>query len=149
MSQTENTKPKIVIADYGTGNLNSVKRVLERMSVDLVISSSAADIAAADKIVLPGVGHFDTAMENLQRLDLVESLNDAVLERKKPVLGICLGMEVMAAASEEGERPGLGWIDAYNVRFRIEDPSLLQSSAYGMEHALDSPAEPATRWGPE
>ena len=113
--------PRIVIVDYGTGNLNSVKRTLDRLRVTCVVSPHARDIADADKIILPGVGHFGRAMLRLKELGLVDALNEAVLDRRTPILGICLGMEVMAKASEEGDTPGLGWLDAEAVRFKISD----------------------------
>ncbi len=112
---------KIVIVDYGMGNLNSVKRKLSRIKIDARISSDPYDIAAADKLILPGVGHFSTAMENLRSLNLIDSLNDFAVIRKKPVLGICLGMQLMAQRSEEGNVNGLGWFDADVVRFKIKD----------------------------
>jgi glutamine amidotransferase len=115
------TKPKIIVLDYGTGNLSSVKRVFERLSVEVIVSSSPGDVETADKIVMPGVGHFDTAMAHLRKLDLIDALDRAVLIRRRPILGICLGMEVMAADSEEGRASGLGWLDAKAVRFSISD----------------------------
>lgn len=83
------------------------------------VSSSAQDIETADKIILPGVGHFATAMSSLARLDLLEKLHDSVLVRQKPVLGICLGMEIMAGKSEEASGAGLGWLDADAVRLSV------------------------------
>jgi len=106
----------VVIVDYGTGNLNSLNRALGGIGARSVISSSAEVIAGADKIILPGVGHFGTAMYNLELLDLVETLHELVLIKQKPVLGICLGMELMAKGSDEAETPGLGWIDAQAIR---------------------------------
>lgn len=111
----------LVIVDYGTGNLNSVRRSLGRLGVQCVISSDPADIFRADKIVLPGVGHFGTAMSNLGELNLLDALHEAVLVKQKPILGICLGMELMARTSEEGNATGLGWFDAEMVRFNISD----------------------------
>ncbi len=111
----------LVIVDYGTGNLNSVRRGLDRLGVNSLISADPADIARADKIVMPGVGHFGTAMVNLRRLNLIDALNEAVLTKQKPILGICLGMELMARASEEGDASGLGWFDAEMVRFNMSD----------------------------
>lgn len=112
---------KIVIVDYGMGNLNSVKKRLDRMKVDSVISSAPEDIVNSQKIILPGVGHFAKAMFNLKELNLLDVLNEAVLIKKKPILGICLGMQLMAKSSEEGEADGLGWFDAEVTRFQVSD----------------------------
>lgn len=89
------------------------------MGIGSVISSSANDIANASKIILPGVGHFDTAMSKLNSLNLTDVLNEQILVKQKPVLGICLGMELMAQSSEEGDVSGLGWLGAHAVRFDI------------------------------
>ncbi len=113
--------PRVVIVDYRTGNSNSVKRSLDRLGCPSIISSQIQDVTQADKIVLPGVGHFRTAMVNLSELGLLDALNEAVLIKRKPVLGICLGMELMAMTSEEGNAHGLQWLDAKVVRFK---PSL-------------------------
>jgi glutamine amidotransferase len=113
---------QLLIVDYGTGNLHSVRQCLRRIGVEPVVSSAAADIVACDKLILPGVGHFGRAMEKLSDLGLIEPLHTAVLERKKPILGICLGMELMARKSEEGNAEGLGWFDAEMTRFKTSDP---------------------------
>ena len=110
---------RIVIVDYCTGNLNSIKRTLDRIGGLSIISSQVKDVSAADKIILPGVGHFAKAMVNLKVLGLLDALNEAVLIKRKAVLGICLGMELMALTSEEGNTPGLQWLDAGAVRFKI------------------------------
>lgn len=111
----------VVIIDYGTGNVNSVKRVLDRLGVRSVVSASAPDVVDADKIILPGVGHFAKAMSKLREIGLLEALNEAVIVKRTPVLGICLGMELMAMRSEEGDAQGLGWLDAEAVRFEVSD----------------------------
>ncbi len=103
------------------GNLNSVKRILDRMKVDAAISSNPQDIINARKLILPGVGHFGKAMSNLKKLSLTDALNEAVLVGKIPVLGICLGMQLMAAKSDEGDAEGLGWFDAEVVKFKSAD----------------------------
>lgn len=121
--------PRILILDYGTGNLTSVRRKLDRMGVRSSVSSAPDDVAAADKIILPGVGHFGKAMANLVKLRLIDALNDAVLAKRKPVLGICLGMELMAETSEEGDASGLAWLDAETVRFDLGD-----STQYKIPH---------------
>ena len=110
-----------VIVDYRMGNTGSVKRKLDRIGVDSKISFAPNDIASADKLILPGVGNFKKAMENLDSLNLLEVLNEAVLVKKKPILGICLGMQLMAKCSEEGHANGLGWFDAEVVRFKVSD----------------------------
>jgi glutamine amidotransferase len=112
---------KLVIVDYGMGNLNSVKRTLDRMKVDSVISSNPKDILGSDKIILPGVGHFAKAMSNLKELDLIDTLHEAVLVKQTPILGICLGMQLMTKGSEEGNAVGLGWFDAEVIKFQVSD----------------------------
>src|ERR1051325_10042204 len=110
----------IVIVDYGMGNLASVLNMLKRAGAEALISSDSAVIAKATKLILPGVGAFDNAMDNLARLNLISVLNRKVLEERTPILGICLGVQLFTRRSEEGQRPGLGWIDAETRRFRLE-----------------------------
>lgn len=112
---------KIVIIDYEMGNLNSVKRKLGRIGIDALISNLPEDILKADKLILPGVGHFQKAIENLKKLRLWDALNELVIVKKKPILGICLGMQIMAKHSEEGNCNGLGWVDAEVVKFNVTD----------------------------
>lgn len=107
----------IAIVDYGMGNLGSIQNMLKRIGAQVTITKDSAKIGAADKIILPGVGAFDSAMENLNKLGLTQILNDLVLEKRKPILGICLGMQLMTKRSDEGHTPGLGWLDAETVRF--------------------------------
>ena len=109
---------RIVIVDYHTGNLNSIKTTLDRLGGVSFVSSHVEDLARADKIILPGVGHFAKAMANLEQLGLIDALNEAVLIKHKPVLGICLGMELMATTSQEGDTPGLQWLDAEALRMK-------------------------------
>jgi glutamine amidotransferase len=112
---------KIVIIDYGMGNIHSVARKMKLLGFSYCISSKAEDIMGADRIILPGVGHFGKAMNNLKELNLIESLNEAVLVKKTPVLGICLGMQLMARSSKEGDTLGLGWVDAEVIPFSVSD----------------------------
>ena len=111
----------ITIIDYNTGNLGSIQNILKRIGEDSVITSDKAVVAGASKLILPGVGSFDTGMRNLLELDLVDILNRKVLVEKIPVLGICLGMQLMSKGSQEGALPGLGWINAETVRFNFID----------------------------
>lgn len=102
----------IAIVDYGMGNLASVAKAFESLYADVIVTRDPADLSAAERIVLPGVGAFGEGMGKLHELDLVEPLTEQVLVRHKPFLGICLGMELMATDSHEaGYHRGLGWID--------------------------------------
>jgi len=107
----------IVIVDYGVGNVGSVANMLRKVGARARISASVADIEAADKLILPGVGHFGSGMDKLNATGLVPVLTEQVKARSKPILGICLGMQMMTRGSEEGGEAGLGWIDATTHRF--------------------------------
>lgn len=107
----------IVIVDYGMGNLRSILKVFHKLEIKAVISSQPDDIQRACRIILPGVGHFAVGMKNLRDIGLIDVLNHAVLVKKKPVLGICLGMQLLTNKSEEGHVNGLGWIEAETVKF--------------------------------
>jgi glutamine amidotransferase len=109
---------EVVIVDYGLGNLWSVRNALEFLGAKVDISASPDKIAAARCIILPGVGNFKRGMQNLHSLGLVDTLNDIVLDKKVPLLGICLGMQLMADESEEAPGvKGLGWIPGRVQRF--------------------------------
>jgi imidazole glycerol-phosphate synthase subunit HisH len=110
----------IIIIDYGMGNLGSILNMLKKIGAPAKISSNLQEIDKTDKIILPGVGAFDTAMKRLAELEMIDLLNDKVLNRKTPTLGVCLGMQLLTKASEEGVLPGLGWIDAETIRFRFD-----------------------------
>ena len=107
----------ITIVDYNTGNLGSIRNMLRKAGAESRITSDPSLIAEAEKLVLPGVGAFDAGMENLQVAGLIPVLNKRVLEDRVPVLGICLGMHLMTRGSSEGNRSGLGWVDADVLRF--------------------------------
>jgi glutamine amidotransferase len=110
----------IVIVDYGMGNLRSVLRRVEKMGYRAILSSSPEDIEKAEKLILPGVGAIRMGMDNLTTLDLITVLNRKVLDEKTPILGICLGMQLMTRWSEEGNTDGLGWMDAETIKFNFE-----------------------------
>jgi len=110
----------IIIVDYGVGNLGSIKNMFKKVGVKAESSSDPAILRDAEKLILPGVGAFDAGMSKLKERGLVGILNELVLEKKVPVLGHCLGMQLMTRRSEEGREAGLGWIDADTVRFKFE-----------------------------
>ena len=114
-------KVKVVIIDYGIGNLYSIYKKFKLIGTNVVISSDPKVISNSDKIILPGVGHFKKAMHNLKNAGLIEVLNENVLEKNKPILGICLGMQLMTSFSEEGNENGLGWIDCKVSSFKVKD----------------------------
>lgn len=101
-----------LILDYKMGNLHTLRMRLKALGEDFICSDKVEDLLRADRIILPGVGHFGSAMAQLRALNLIEPLHQVVLKDKKPILGICLGMQLMASASEEGHVAGLGWFDA-------------------------------------
>jgi len=107
------TSPKLCVVDYGMGNVASVVNAFEFLGVEAEVTSSPAALERADAIILPGVGAFGEAMENLHARDLVDALDTAVRgPARKPFLGICLGMQLVAAESSElGQTRGLGWIE--------------------------------------
>lgn len=107
-----------IIVDYGMGNLGSILNMLKKIGVDAAVSSNCEDIANADKLILPGVGAFENGMRKLAGLGLAPVLEKKVMGEKTPILGICLGMQLMTKSSEEGQGTGLGWIDATTVRFK-------------------------------
>ncbi len=111
----------IVIIDYGMGNLRSIQNKLKKAEVENEISFDKNVIEMADKLILPGVGNFKMAIDNLNKLNIIEVLNQKVIKEKVPILGICLGLQLFAKNSEEGNCEGLGWIDSEVVRFNVSD----------------------------
>jgi glutamine amidotransferase len=111
----------ITIIDYGAGNIKSIKNMLKKIGVRSQISSNKEIIENAEKLILPGVGHFDYGMKNLEASGLINTLNQKVLIDKVPLLGICLGAQLLGNRSDEGERKGLGWIDMDILKFLPEE----------------------------
>lgn len=110
----------ITIVDYGVGNLGSIVNMLKKVGFKASASSDPAVLRQAEKLILPGVGAFDAGMRKLHETGLVPVLNELVLEAKVPVIGLCLGMQLMTRSSEEGQETGLGWIAAETVRFKFD-----------------------------
>ncbi|MCP4378057.1 MAG: imidazole glycerol phosphate synthase subunit HisH, partial [bacterium] len=106
--------------DYNMGNIASIRNMLRKIGSESVVTSDVDEISRASKLILPGVGAFDNGMSHIRQMGLLDVLNEMVLVRKTPVLGICLGMHLMGRRSAEGDLPGLGWIDADTVRFEFD-----------------------------
>ena len=107
----------IVIVNYGSGNIRAITNIYGRLNVPFRIAHQPGDLAGAEKILLPGVGAFDQAMGQLENAGFRPVLDDLVTKQGLPVLGICVGMQILAESSEEGVRPGLGWIAGRVRRF--------------------------------
>jgi glutamine amidotransferase len=108
----------IAIVNYGVGNLGSIQNMLKKVGyTDSIIAHTKEDLEKAHKIILPGVGAFDAGMQKINQSGLLDTLQKVALIEKKPLLGICLGMQLLTRGSDEGQLPGLGWIDAYTHRF--------------------------------
>ena len=107
----------ITIIDYGVGNINAFVNVYKRINVDVKIAKSLADLEDAQKLILPGVGHFDYAMSELIKSGMREKLDELVMVKKVPIIGICVGMQMMGKSSDEGSLDGLKWIDAIVRKF--------------------------------
>jgi len=122
----------IAIVDYGLGNIKAFANVYKRLNIDYVIASDTETLSLASKIILPGVGAFDYAMHKLEISGLRPCLDHLVLNKKVPVLGVCVGMQLMADASEEGSSKGLGWING-TVR-RIANPDTMHHAKLPLPH---------------
>lgn len=119
---TPQTAPVIRIVDYGQGNLGSIRNMLSRIGAQSEVSSDPGEIGRATHLILPGVGAFDRGMKAIADRGLREVLDRQALEARIPVLGICLGAQLMTQGSEEGDLPGLGWFPAETKRFVFEPP---------------------------
>jgi glutamine amidotransferase len=107
----------ITLVDYGLGNIQAFANIYRRLNLPCRVAKTAQELAGAERLILPGVGSFDWAMHRLEASGMRKALDDLVLNDRRPVLGICVGMQMMARRSDEGEMSGLGWIDAEVKRF--------------------------------
>ena len=133
----------IVIIDYGMGNLGSILNMCKFLNIEACISDDVESIKNAKKIILPGVGSFDTAMERIKKNGIQEVLNKKALEEKIPFLGICLGMQLLTNSSQEGSLPGLGWIDAEAIKF--PESSVLKVPHVGWNEAKPEKIDPMVK----
>ncbi len=116
----QSSQKEITIIDYGSGNIGSLKNIINKIGAIARVESEPTEINKAKKIILPGVGSFDNAMKRLEEVpDLLKVLHEKAFYEETPFLGICLGMQLLTSGSEEGSRPGLNWISGITKRFEI------------------------------
>jgi len=133
---------KVGIIDIGYGNLFSLCKKMSLLDAKPYLIRSPEEISSVEKIILPGVGHFATAINYLSASGIKNVLDEAVLVKKIPFLGICLGMQLMAARSEEGNASGLGWIQSQIRKFKVKDTEkfkIPQAGWNSVSIAADSP----------
>jgi glutamine amidotransferase len=107
----------ISIVDYGVGNIQAIANIYKRLNIPVRVARSVGELSEAERIILPGVGSFDWTMARLEKSGMRSMLDHLVLSQSKPILGICVGMQMMAKRSDEGRAAGLGWIDAEVKKF--------------------------------
>jgi imidazole glycerol-phosphate synthase subunit HisH len=115
----------ITIVDYGLGNILAFVNVYKKLNIRVSVAQTPADLKAAQKIILPGVGAFDHAMELLDRSGMRSTLDELAMDKRVPVLGICVGMQILAESSDEGKLPGLKWISGRVRRLHPDEGSKL------------------------
>lgn len=135
----------IAIVDYGLGNVGSIANMLKKIGCsNIIFAKEEKDLEIAEKYILPGVGSFDTGMEMLNASGMREALDNQILVKKKPVLGICLGMQMLGESSEEGILPGLGYIPFKCKKFKFDDKDL-RVPHMGWDYVESSKETPLTR----
>jgi imidazole glycerol-phosphate synthase subunit HisH len=131
----------IGIIDYGSGNVQAIATIYKNLNIDYRIISDPDDLKKADKLILPGVGAFDATMQQLIDSGLRDELNNLVINKKVPILGICVGLQVMGFGSEEGDLPGLGWIPGQVKKFdnnKIELKPKLPHMGWNVIHDIQN-----------
>jgi glutamine amidotransferase len=121
----------ICVIDYGLGNPAAIHNMLRRIGIESMVSGSRGELAGADKLILPGVGAFDEGVRNLRSHDLIGFLDEQTRDKKKPILGICLGMQLLGEGSEEGDFPGLGFVPMKFQRFQAPADSRMKTLHMG------------------
>lgn len=121
----------VTIVDYGMGNLGSVKNMLKKIGYPCIVSQNKGDIVKADKLILPGVGSFDQGVKNLKNLGYFDLIKKKVLDEKTPILGVCLGMQLLTQGSDEGVEAGFGFVNAFAHKFSFDSASKLKAPHMG------------------
>jgi len=123
------------IIDYGVGNIGSIANMLKKVNEDSIITSDVAEIRKANRLILCGIGAFDDGMTKLENMGIIETLKQKVLEDKTPILGVCLGMQLFTKGSEEGNKEGLGFINAFTRKFQITKPLKVPHMGWNLVHS--------------
>jgi glutamine amidotransferase len=127
----------ITLVDYGLGNIQAFANIYKRLNIPVSVAKSASELELSEKIILPGVGAFDWAMTKLNNSGMRDCLDRLVLDHRRPVLGVCVGMQMMARRSDEGEMQGLGWIDGEVLKLdasRLSDATRLPHMGWNDVH---------------
>jgi len=135
----------IHIVDYGVGNILALHNVYRRLNVDVSFARTPEDLRSATKLILPGVGAFDRAMELLDASGMREALDEMVLQRNVPVLGICVGMQMLSESSDEGGKAGLGWLRGRVKAFELLGHTEMMLPHLGWNDVRPSSSEPLFR----
>lgn len=140
----------ITIIDYQMGNIGSIVNMFKRIGFETRIARERSDVSSATKLILPGVGSFDHGVTNLRKSRMLDEINRRVLQDGIPVLGICLGMQLLTHSSEEGSEPGLGWVDASVRKFAFpEDLRHLKIPHMGWNDVTSAKSDPLIEGLPE
>ena len=139
----------ITVVDYGMGNLGSILNMFKKLRIDAVIASDVLQISSATKLLLPGVGAFDAAIKKINEQKLRSVLEKKVFHENVPILGICLGMQLLTESSEEGTEKGLGWIPGKAIRFSFAGPTALKIPHMGWNYVEQINPSPLTKNLPE
>jgi glutamine amidotransferase len=134
----------LAIVDYGMGNIGSLVNMFKRIGVATTVTAAPGEIARASKLLLPGVGAFDAAMTRIEQGGLLDVLQQKAMVERVPVLGVCLGMQLLTRGSEEGSRPGLGWIPGLARRFRSDPQAPLKVPHMGWNEVSRAASSPLT-----
>jgi len=138
-STKKSTTSTIAVVDYGHGNLGSIKNMLKKIGASCVIASQSSQLESAEKIILPGVGAFDSGMRALKEKGLLEGLLKKATKDNTYLLGVCLGMQMLGESSEEGELQGLGLIQGHCRKFPVKADSRLKVPRMGWSEVTPKP----------
>ena len=132
----------ITVINYGLGNINAIKRVYNNLNIPVKIATKVNDLENSEKYILPGVGAYNYAMEKLNKSGFKDVLNDKIINEGKYILGICVGMQIMAKSSDEGNLPGLGWLDAEVKKFDSINNDRLSIPHMGWNNIIPNKTSP-------